>query len=508
MYKLFVKYYGQTPSASKAFISHFGMYDSPCFNAELQWRTTTSSEGTEYGCAPIQNEGRGGRDFELGLFSIRVLYLSCFKIVIKVKRNLFRLRWKNATNELFSFSVACHQFRRISLPFLFSYIKIQRLEDLKMFKDQCISNASFAGSIRSLSVKLPWSDWDITSVIKHLLCYLKDLSQLNTYFRIDVPLLAELNRHSVKTIVVTSLAQLPKTSGYLDLEKIILANATMYGLGGDLDGYLARGMQVRSLVIPQDLMDNSSGMHKFNGLYEIEVQLKRTMSFAWFPGFTRTHPLLKKIKFTDGFDYLRLDNTIPFIEPLFEALRQQGVYNAVRIQGFSVTRSIPSTSATDMTDDWEVTGLHLRQVTDHLVLPIVHSLFPWISKLTLERGCGHIDELITFLRPFSSLRVLTLRFCFQFLELVYPRLSNHPQAPGESSDTEAGMIQHTSRIAREIPSIEAFYVEEQVNGVHDLWTLRGWIDAWKDMTEVLTMIRRRIVGVGIPYKHAKTTFFI
>ncbi|KAE9391158.1 hypothetical protein BT96DRAFT_318214 [Gymnopus androsaceus JB14] len=435
-----------------------------------------------------------------------------------VERNLLRLRWKNATNELFSFSVACHQFRRISLPFLLSYIEIQRLEDLEMFKDQCILNASFAGSIRSLSVLLPspWRDaYHTNNMMKHLLCYLKDLSQLVLNIDINISLLAHLNRHSLSNIIVTSFGQLPETSNSLDLEKIILADATIDGLdGGYLKGHLACGMQVRRLGMRQDLMVNSSGTHIFNGLYEIEVEL-RTLSFSWLPEFTRAHPLLKKISFTDSFDFPISHNAIPFIQPLFETFRQQGVHRAVRIQGFSVTRTSASTSTTDLTRDWEVTGLHLRQVADSLVLPIVHSVFPRISTLTLERGCSCIDELITFLRPFSSLQVLTLRFCFQHLELGHPGLANHPHVLAGPVETEAAMIRYISCIARKIPSIEAFYIEErQESGVDESWTFRGWIDARKGMTEVPAMIpssRQRVgryMATYISQKHSSTTFFI
>ncbi|KAE9389091.1 hypothetical protein BT96DRAFT_1025181 [Gymnopus androsaceus JB14] len=206
-------------------------------------------------------------------------------------------------------------------------------------------------------------------------------------------------------------------------------------------------------------MDNSSGMQKFNGLREVEVQLKKDMSFSWLLGFTRAHPHLKRISFIDGFDFLRSSNTVPFIQPLFEALRQQGVYNAVRIQGFSVTRSIPSASSTDVTGDWEVTGLHLRQVADRHILP--------------------------WMRPY----ILTLRFCYQFLEMGNPWPADHRRLPG-FVETEAGLIQHTSRIAREIPSIEAFYLEEQESSsVEDEpWSFRGWIDARKDMTKLLAMM--------------------
>ncbi|KAE9389088.1 hypothetical protein BT96DRAFT_1025178 [Gymnopus androsaceus JB14] len=406
-----------------------------------------------------------------------------------VERNLFRFHWKNATNELFSFSVACHQFRRISLPFLFSYIEINGDKHLEMFKDQCILNASFAESIKSLSVSFP-SSWENTShtttnMMKHLLRYLKHLSQLDVNFRIDMSLLVDLNRHSLETVV----------------EKILLATATIDdGVNGrHLKGHLACGMQLRSFVIRQDLMDNSSGMQKFNGLNEIEVQLLSNMSFSWLPEFTRAHPLLKKISFKDSFDFLKSKHhTIPFIQPLCEALHKEGVYTAVRIL--------------DMTRNWEVTGLYLWDVGDRLVLPIVHSLFPRISTLTLERGCGRIGELITFLSPFSSLQVLTLRFCFQYLELGFSWLGNHPRLPADPFDTEAGMIQHISRIAREIPSIEAFYIEEQDSHRDSFWAFRGWIDARKDMTEVLTMIRQRqSVGdymASISHKHSTIMFFI
>ncbi|KAE9391162.1 hypothetical protein BT96DRAFT_1001585 [Gymnopus androsaceus JB14] len=164
-----------------------------------------------------------------------------------------------------------------------------------------------------------------------------------------------------------------------------------------------------------------------------------------------------------------------------------------------------------MTGDWEVTGLHLRQVADSLVLPIVHSVFPRISTLTLERGCGHIDELITFLRPFSSLQVLTLRFCFQHLELGYPSPADRclrVPIPGPDK-TEAAMIQHTSRIAREVPSIEAFYIEEQDSGVDRFWAFRGWTDAREDMTMMPSSEPRQIyMATYISQKHSCTTFFI
>ncbi|KAE9389090.1 hypothetical protein BT96DRAFT_1003570 [Gymnopus androsaceus JB14] len=123
----------------------------------------------------------------------------------------------------FSFLSLATNFDEFPCPFSSHILEVDGAEHLKMFQDQCISNTSFAASIRSLSVSLPGQNtFQITSMMKPLLCYLKDLSQLDARFRIDIPLLAELNRHSVKTVVVTSLAKLPKTLGSPDLEKIIL----------------------------------------------------------------------------------------------------------------------------------------------------------------------------------------------------------------------------------------------------------------------------------------------
>ncbi|KAE9391163.1 hypothetical protein BT96DRAFT_1001586 [Gymnopus androsaceus JB14] len=117
--------------------------------------------------------------------------------------------------------------------------KYNGAEDLKMFQDQyrCMYR------IRVLGVTLT----NTTNVIKHLLCYLKDLSQLSVSFCIDMSFLAALNRHSVKAVVITSFAQLPETSCSLDLEKFIFADAIVYG--EHLNGHLACGMQMRSLII-------------------------------------------------------------------------------------------------------------------------------------------------------------------------------------------------------------------------------------------------------------------
>ncbi|KAE9385574.1 hypothetical protein BT96DRAFT_982012 [Gymnopus androsaceus JB14] len=367
-----------------------------------------------------------------------------------VERNLFRFHWKNATNELFSFSVACHQFRRISLPFLFSYIEINGDKHLEMFKDQCILNASFAESIKSLSVSFP-SSWENTShtttnMMKHLLRYLKHLSQLDVNFRIDMSLLVDLNRHSLKTVVVTSMAQLPETSGSSDLEKILLATATIDdGVNGrHLKGHLACGMQLRSFVIRQDLMDNSSGMQKFNGHNEIEVQLLSNMSFSWLPEFTRAHPLLKKISFKDSFDFLESKHhTIPFIQPLYEALRKEGVYTA----------------------SFDVNYRHDSRLGGYLII----SMGGWGPSCSAYCAFSVSPDLYID----SRARMRPYRFSW---------LGNHPRLPADPFDTEAGMIQHISRIAREIPFIEAFYIEEQDSHRDSFWAFRGWIDARKDMT--------------------------
>ncbi|KAE9393226.1 hypothetical protein BT96DRAFT_230269 [Gymnopus androsaceus JB14] len=49
----------------------------------------------------------------------------------------------------------------------------------------------------------------------------------------------------------------------------------------------------------------------------------------------------------------------------------------------------------------------------------------------------------------------------------------HMGNDSSSVELEAALIQYTSRIARQIPSIEAFYVD---NLEGESWTLSGWLN--------------------------------
>ncbi|KAE9394701.1 hypothetical protein BT96DRAFT_181917 [Gymnopus androsaceus JB14] len=68
-----------------------------------------------------------------------------------VERQLPVLRWKYSIIELLSLSLVNHQLRRISMPFLFAFIRIKAdSTDVERLIDRCVSNKTFAASIRSL----------------------------------------------------------------------------------------------------------------------------------------------------------------------------------------------------------------------------------------------------------------------------------------------------------------------------------------------------------------------
>ncbi|KAF5381126.1 hypothetical protein D9757_009440 [Collybiopsis confluens] len=405
---------------------------------------------------------------------------------------------KYSSGQLFSLSATSRQFRRVCMPFIFSFIQIQvRSGALERLRAQCSSSPTFAGCIRTLSVISKSESGEYDSCSSHenqehlnlLLPFLIHLSQLNLKgIDIHSSLLDAIRSHPVSTVLINSL-DLPQES---DLAKLVCEEVVVVqgNKTSSLDSLLARGMQVHRIIgVQPDLLKEPFGSRTFNGLRELELILGRyPVDLIWFPDMMRSHASLKKVIFNNHRGlYFKNGRNLPFMRLFLEEAEKQGC-SLLDVRSFDIARAITAMPIPDPYGGWHVTGLYLRIVRGcqlETILKLAHLFFPDIDALKLS-DLGYIcsedlcvDPLVNALRQFSSLRVLSLLKMFTSVDITTRRnpwggiedrmeTDTDTSGPSTSSTTnamsiavEAGALWSVSCIALEIPRLEDFYFEEE-----------------------------------------------
>ncbi|KAE9400473.1 hypothetical protein BT96DRAFT_919480 [Gymnopus androsaceus JB14] len=406
-----------------------------------------------------------------------VQYLAHNPEFLERQLQFFRFRDKCAANEIISLSMTSCQFRRISLPFLFAYIAIRREGDLEKLRDRCAANEHFADSIRPARLLLVVNPRKKSTLFRNFFLTFKTFHNSSWMQLVLIRYMMPYNTTPLQPL-------LGQCSAWM------------------LDSHLALGMQVRQLITSPTVLDGSFGNRNFRGLCELEIIMGASLIvLPWLSEFTNAHPQLQKIRFTNyRREYFKHNDTIEFLLPFLEDLRREELTECMDIKGFSVTRT-PNSASPYRHWHWS-----------DRVMYLAHSRFPYISTLTIEHGCTPVDGLITSLSRFSSLQVVSLLHTFTDLHCDCRRPSavedvrlkgncvvetHRPSLGGDEKHgpaaTEAAMIWHAARIAKCIPSIEAFYIEEdgfEGLGEYDgYWTIMGWINA-----HVLRSIEGRDAG--------------
>ncbi|KAJ3968088.1 hypothetical protein EV361DRAFT_965086 [Lentinula raphanica] len=393
---------------------------------------------------------------------------------------------------LLPLSVANRQFRRICLQFLFAHIEVRRVGELERLQSQCLESRSFSSCIRTLDIASATVQEDYELILQILPSLPNLLWLVVTTRRMDATLIRAIQRHPSATIV-TSLWCLPDGLEHLDLRKVTLRTFHWHGDDKQREGRVYRlldhGMQSKRLIITDPhFLKESFGDRKYPGLLKLELEMGLLhIDMSWCGRFFSAHPLLRKISFTDFHRmYFQTKTAFMFIDPFLQAIAQQNLSAAIQLRGFAVTRDV-SMSNSERSSQWRVTGLFLT-ILDSMeqVLRLAHPLLPDISTLTIDRMPCTLDKLIASLRPFASLTIVNLLNTFQSLDFGSEKPWQDPSIV-EVYDgtligpvaTEFSMIWFTSRIAKAIPSIQAFYIDEESrNGPGKTggnWRLRGWI---------------------------------
>ncbi|KAE9409263.1 hypothetical protein BT96DRAFT_1012842 [Gymnopus androsaceus JB14] len=379
-----------------------------------------------------------------------------------IERGLDRIRWKYARNGLISLSMANHQWRRICIPFLFAYVRVSMIRDeIKKLIADCTTNNGFATSIRTLV--LEYFSLSSINMIYSLLPHLINLSQFHLEGnKIDLALLTAINSHPTLTTVLLNASygrgflELPSQSAPLDLSKVVLKGA-LFDLNTSiqsLNSYLSRGMEVTRVLFgtlsPKPLYNDSPSV------------------LPWLVDFVQIHPSLKKITFFNHHaTKLLTASTVPFMSQFLVKINSDGLSDTIRLTMYAITRSGPSSqpSARDPFRDWHVSGIFLcfSQWSAGRVLHAAHSLLPDVSVLTIRSENVQIDakELFISLCRFSSLRVVSLEELGKSWEVDFSKSTT-------VADLGASIIVHASRMMKQIPTVEAFFIQQDsFNG----WTL-------------------------------------
>ncbi|KAJ3752602.1 hypothetical protein EV360DRAFT_88586 [Lentinula raphanica] len=392
-----------------------------------------------------------------------------------IERELLNPSRKYRAAAILPLSVASRQFRRICLQFLFAHVEVGRVGSLKGLQRQCLGNRTFSACIRTLELVHPSALEVDRDLLPQLLSCLCNLSATPPRLWLSAGLISGL--------------------GHSDLEKFTLQSVSI-GHAWQLDSRQERidriqelldcGLQVVKVVIVVDrdpLLNDLLVNGRFAGLLELELSMDALPAdFSWFSMFVGAHPQLRKVSFTNFHrKYFRKGAAVLFNDPFIKAVAREGLNSAIHVQGFAVTRDTSKSSPEAL--HWRVTGLYLS-IVDSLeqILYLASSLFPQIPVLTIR----YADELTTSLCRFSSLSIVSLLETSLNIDFGSDEPWQNPSMVEVYDGTLAGpvateftMIQCASRLAKLMPSIQAFYILDLCPdgpGERDEgWSIQGWI---------------------------------
>ncbi|KAJ7089824.1 hypothetical protein B0H15DRAFT_839400 [Mycena belliarum] len=375
-------------------------------------------------------------------------------------------------------SLVSHQLRSLCLAPLFASLEFAsaKPKHLRALETKCIDDTKFAGLIRKLKlgkyVRSP-------SVLLSLLSCLQSLDWLDTSSRqVDADLLAAANRHpSLKTVALPDclFELLPLAS--MSLSKIlillVLSDCALTLQSPALHSLVSRVPRLARLVLRDPTnIKNGPGALLVSGLEFLDIKISSwpTSPMSWLPAFVDRHKSLEIIKFTGDQYGLSWTHNPDILFPLrfIDALDREDLERVVALNTFSIYRNGRASI-----DAWQVIELELtiEKPAGLAALSIATSLAPRLSSLIFcmpphDKRPVHIDDLLSALACFPSLRRLDLRY-------VYPNLRWEGPAPWALPPSDMGqlvsgcMVAHaalhwiTSRIAERTSTLELVHLFDE-----------------------------------------------
>ncbi|KAJ3851152.1 hypothetical protein EV368DRAFT_83807 [Lentinula lateritia] len=208
-----------------------------------------------------------------------LLHLIILAFVDKPSSSSFPTAFERPSVELLALSTVNRQLRRISLPFLVSFVQLKRLKDLENLSQQCLANPLLAKLIKTIQLNGIYFPRKMGhEVLSRVLPRLTRLVCLDLQGSTSSALLLKaLYEHSsVSTILVASpygLYNLPEGPSHLDLSKTVLERAD--SSHPRLEVWLSRGLHLTKLDVhkPESLQEEF-GIRTFRGLQELKLTMR------------------------------------------------------------------------------------------------------------------------------------------------------------------------------------------------------------------------------------------
>ncbi|KIK52302.1 hypothetical protein GYMLUDRAFT_77894 [Collybiopsis luxurians FD-317 M1] len=411
---------------------------------------------------------------------------------------------KRPSSELRSLSLVNRRIRQICLPLLFAYLRISRHSSAKKFyEEHCLVPSPCPKLTRMLSL-YGWcfrnrSDADM---ICRLLPFLEGVTSVRVELpedeHLDAAILQSFQQHPTLTIVVNARApSFYSLDRWVSLSVLNVVVEQFYFSYNTLSfradvsrTYGAFELKRVTFYNHEFPLENSLPLPQFNGLSELTlfIDSRGPTAFSWLASFMSAHPQLRKLWIrNDSSGMHNLFDTPSFLRPLVEhfAFREQ--------RRFGISSLGLSKIATGSSQEWHVTGLTLVAKLHWILnnsllletLSLVSSSFPAVELLALNlanyQEIVPIDQFAAVLARFSFLRVLHLYDIFKQFSFdrggnleVQREVNMNDQHEVGAAVTKNNVLRCTSCIAKEVPSLEAFYVSEQFYGV-DNQLHKGWL---------------------------------
>ncbi|KAJ6561133.1 hypothetical protein DFH09DRAFT_503649 [Mycena vulgaris] len=420
-----------------------------------------------------------------------------------------------STRHISSLSLVNRRLHQLCLPLLFYSLKFRHAQALQLraFEAKCAEDTRFASLIRRLDLSYLNSS-DILSSLPVLLSRLTSLQWLDLDVdQIDVNLLATVNSHSnLHTVAVCdshlhSLRTLASSTS-ISFSKILINSATLEYCGLAQEMAALRSLMTRSPRLPhlilhdENIIKDGAGTLLLPGLEKLDIRVysKRiSPPMSWLPAFVERHKTLQTVTFT-GDKYGRSwsrDPDILFPMQFMSAVDRDDLRRTVILNSFSI-----SCTGSPFLDSWQVTEVEMTitKAVGVSALRIISSLAPQLSTLVIRmpragRSSIPVDDLVSALGCFSSLRRLDLQF-------VYKHLLFGGQAPWALAPSDTGrkisdcITAHaalrwiTARVAQGASAIDFFHLTDQGDDcdghLRHVWKLKATYEVRRDGQVELT----------------------
>ncbi|KAJ3995922.1 hypothetical protein F5050DRAFT_1808213 [Lentinula boryana] len=415
-----------------------------------------------------------------------------------------RSQFKCASPELLALSVTNWRLRRICVPFLFANIKLKHIEDARKLKDSC--PVVFQKFTKLLAIPHFFSrSEEGNQILCPILPYMKRLAcvELQCCSSRSVLLKAILAHPTVSTILVE---QLPDASLHGNLSKVVLEGTSILSaFSPNLERCLNQGMRLGRLeVLEPELLNDNFAQRHFAGLEELRLTMSRQhISFSWLSALSSTHLALETLWLIDDNRHYFSRHTPIFISSFVKESQQQDLSKNYIIKRVGLRRGTGQYS-----QDWRVMGLTIFTTFASTslveILTLISISFPELETLTLDldshKATYDIDDLAAVLGRCSSLRVLYLHNIFKRLRFGSRCLPTVCRAnPTSTFDTLAagaasGLLTFTDRVAKEVLSLDTFYVKDmgykyEELGTRKRWYLVGWLHVLNGKRDVDGTVR-------------------